>query len=71
MDKDKLKRDMKTIIYVLLFIGYLVVDVMFIKPRFKRGAIMKKYANITSNIDIVVICISLLFIINLIYEDLL
>jgi hypothetical protein len=55
MDKDKLKRDMKTIIYVLLFIGYLVVDVMFIKPRFKRGAILKKYANITSNIDIVVI----------------
>ena len=69
MNKDKLKRDMKTIIYVLLFIIYLVVDVMFIKPRFKRGAIMKKYASITVNIDIVVICISLLFIINLIYSD--
>lgn len=69
MDKDKLKRDMKTIIYVLLFIGYLVVDVMFIKPRFKRGAIMKKYASITVNIDIIVISISLLFIINLIYSD--
>ena len=69
MNKDKLKSDMKTIIYVLLFIGYLVVDVMFIKPRFKRGAIMKKYASITVNIDIIVISISLLFIINLIYSD--
>lgn len=71
MNKDKLKSDMKTIIYVLLFIVYLVVDVMFIKPRFKRGAIMKKYASITVNIDIIVISVSLLFIINLIYDDLL